>query len=171
MMSAEDSDTGRHENGHADDSGLQRAARVCQEPVLGVEIVRTSVMAAGKLLYLSERDQPCSYEPSNQEAGPARRVCACMEKLWVVLVAKIDGLEEAVTQILDNHRDALSQVWNHRQTGEELHTMWKDSRVLQELEGLLAAVDNASVRGAKRKRDRDEEDAVAQENSQSLEIS
>ena len=161
-----DSDAGRHDSGNADELGLSRArTRVsractrCRSRKDKCDGGRPSCAAC-----LSS-NQHCSYEPSTKKRGLPEGYVRGLEKLWAVLIAKIDGLEDTVAQILEDHRDTLLQAWNHRQSGEELHSMWKDSRVLQELENLLAALDSTSTRGIKRKRDRDDDDAALQESS------
>ena len=168
-MSAEDSDFGRHENGIPDDLALSRtrtrvsrACTRCRSRKDKCDGARPSCAAC------RASNQPCSYEPSTKKRGLPEGYVRGLEKLWAVLIAKIDGIEDAVAQILEDHKDTILQVWNHRQTGEELHSMWKDSRVLQELETLLAALENAPAYGTKRKRDRDEDDTTPPDDSPDL---
>lgn len=163
-MSAEDSDYGRHENGNTDEHGhsrtrtrVSRACTRCRTRKDKCDGARPSCAAC------RSSKQPCSYEPSTKKRGLPEGYVRGLEKLWALLVAKIDGLEVTVAQILDDHRDTLLQAWNHRQLGEELHSMWKDSRVLQELETLLSALDNVPAHGTKRKRAKDEDDATSEE--------
>ena len=170
-MSAEDSDFGRHENGNIDEHGLSRtrtrvsrACTRCRSRKDKCDGARPSCAAC------LNSDQPCSYEPTTKKRGLPEGYVRGLEKLWAVLVSKIDGLEDTVAQILEEHRDTLLQAWNHRQTGEELHSMWKDSRVLQELETLLSALENVPVHGTKRKRDKDEDDATLEEASPDLQL-
>lgn len=170
-MSAEDSEFGRHENGNIDEHGLSRtrsrvsrACTRCRSRKDKCDGARPSCAAC-----LSS-SQPCSYEPSTKKRGLPEGYVRGLEKLWAVLVSKIDGLADTVAEILEEHRDTLLQAWNHRQTGEELHSMWKDSRVLQELETLLSALENVPVHGTKRKRDKDEDDAALEEASPDLQL-
>jgi hypothetical protein len=78
-----------------------------------------------------------------------------LEKLWAVSIGTIQGLEDAVTSIIA--RQELLEIWNHETVGEDLHSMWKESGVLQELEGMLSRLESSdSSAGVKRKREKDE---------------
>lgn len=78
-----------------------------------------------------------------------------LEKLWAISIGKIQGLEEAVTSIIAQKE--LLEIWNHETVGEELHSMWKESDVLQELEGMLSRLESAdSSSSVKKKREKDE---------------
>jgi hypothetical protein len=78
-----------------------------------------------------------------------------LEKLWAVSIGKIQGLEDAVTSIIAQQE--LLEIWNHETVGEDLHSMWKESGVLQELEGMLSRLESAeSSSSVKRKREKDE---------------
>jgi hypothetical protein len=77
-----------------------------------------------------------------------------LEKLWAVSIGTIQGLEDAVTSIIA--RQELLEIWNHETVGEDLHSMWKESGVLQELEGMLSRLESSdSSAGVKRKREKD----------------
>ena len=160
MMSAEDSDFGRHVNGNIDEHGLagtrSRVSRACTRCRSRKDKCDGALPSCAACLSSS---QPCSYEPSTKKRGLPEGYVRGLEKLWAVLVSKIDGLEDTVAEILEQHRDTLLQAWNHRQTGEELHSVWKDSRVLQELETLLSALENVPAHKTKRKRDKNEDGA------------
>jgi hypothetical protein len=78
-----------------------------------------------------------------------------LEKLWAVSFSKIEGLEDAVTSIIA--QQDLLDIWNHETVGEDLHSMWKESGVLQELEGMLSRLESAdSSSSVKKKREKDE---------------
>ena len=70
-------------------------------------------------------------------------------------MGKIQGLEDAVTSIIAQQE--LPEIWNHETVGEDLHSMWKESSVLQELEGMLSRLESAdSSSSTKRKREKDD---------------
>jgi len=81
-----------------------------------------------------------------------------MEKLWAVLIRKVRGLEDMVSRVVSENQEELLRAWNHHGDGEDLHTVWKESKILQELEGLLARLDQTSSTGVKRKREREDEE-------------
>lgn len=105
-------------------------------------------------------DQPCSYDTATKKRGLPEGYVRAVEKLWAVTFTRVPGLEDALLQMLQQDRDLLANIWNHREIGEELHTRWKDSRMFQELETFLASVDHSAAAGSKRKRERDEEDEL-----------
>ena len=78
-----------------------------------------------------------------------------LEKLWVVCLGKIEGLEDAVISLTSEDTDVF-QAWNQDTVAEHLHTSWKDSRILTSLEGLLAAAEKESHVGVKRSHQGDE---------------
>ena len=87
-----------------------------------------------------------------------------LEKLWAVSIGKIQGLEDAVTSIIAQQE--LLAIWNHEIVGEDLHSTWKESGVLQELEGMLSPLESAdSSSDIKRKRERGEITADEMANS------
>jgi Fungal specific transcription factor domain len=82
-----------------------------------------------------------------------------LEKLWALCMGKIDGLEEAVVELMQ-HQDEIKTIWNHETVGEELHGSWKESSVLNELVGLLSKLEaTAHESVGKRKRERDGSDS------------
>lgn len=103
-------------------------------------------------------DQPCSYDTATKKRGLPEGYVRAVEKLWAVSFARIEGLEKTLLEMLQQDRDSLSSIWNHREMGDELHSRWKDSQVYQELETFLAGVDSAASTGSKRKREKDDED-------------
>ncbi|EXJ63920.1 hypothetical protein A1O7_00255 [Cladophialophora yegresii CBS 114405] len=79
-----------------------------------------------------------------------------MEKLWAVMLQKVDGLDKAVRRVVEEREDELLHIWNHQKFGDELHTFWKDSSVLTDLEKLLSRIDHGPQQDLKRKRDRED---------------
>ena len=84
-----------------------------------------------------------------------------MEKLWAVMLQKINGLDNTVSRVVVEHQQDLLRLWNHHKHGEALHATWKDSKVLSELEKLLSQLDQTASNDLKRKRDRDDQDNIA----------
>lgn len=78
-----------------------------------------------------------------------------MEKLWAVMVRKIPGLDDAVRKVVSENEEELSRIWNHHKHGDDLHTIWKESSVLSELERLLSRLEQSTTPDHKRKRDRE----------------
>lgn len=76
-----------------------------------------------------------------------------MEKLWAVMIQKIKGLDSTVEQVINKDQEELISIWNHQQHGEDLHITWKESKILAELEKLLAQLDQSASNELKRKRD------------------
>jgi hypothetical protein len=105
----------------------------------------------------------CSYEASTKKRGLPEGYVRGLEKLWTVLIHKIEGIEDVVAQIFNDDREALLQTWNDKSAGEALHIQWKESRVLQELETFLSALDAGALSAGKRKRDTNEDDATTQQ--------
>ncbi|RMD39291.1 hypothetical protein DV735_g5834, partial [Chaetothyriales sp. CBS 134920] len=81
-----------------------------------------------------------------------------LEKLFSVLMVKLDGFEEAVVGLLSDEKDDLTRVWNHQTYGDQLHQTWKESNILHHLEDILAAVEPSHPAGHKRKREQGGED-------------
>ncbi|RMZ84106.1 hypothetical protein DV738_g513, partial [Chaetothyriales sp. CBS 135597] len=81
----------------------------------------------------------CTYEPSTKKRGLPEGYVRGLEKLYSVLMAKLDGFEEAVVGLLSDEKDDLTRVWNHQTYGDQLHQTWKESNILQHLEVILAA--------------------------------
>lgn len=77
--------------------------------------------------------------------------------MWAVLIQKIDCLEDTVAQVILDNQQELLKVWNHHQIGDDLHSKWKESKVLQELENLLSGLDSAYDLNPKRKREQEDE--------------
>jgi hypothetical protein len=99
--------------------------------------------------------QVCLYDPSTKKRGLPEGYVRGLEKLWAVSIGKIQGLEDAVTSIITQQE--LLEIWNHETVGEDLHSMWKESSVLQELEGMLSRLESAdSSSGVKKKREKDD---------------
>jgi hypothetical protein len=103
-------------------------------------------------------EQQCSYDPTTKKRGLPEGYVRAVEKLWAVTFSKIPDLEDHLVIMLQQDRETLADIWNHRDIGEELHSRWKDSTVFQELESFLASLaDTSSAVGSKRKRDRDDD--------------
>ena len=157
MMSLEDA------NGHIDDESrvrtrVSRACTRCRSRKDKCDGLRPSCSTCVN----ADVPQSCTYEPSTKKRGLPEGYVRGLEKLNSLLIARVDGLEQAVVQILRDEKESLARVWNHRVTGEELHTRWKESSILHELETLLGTLDSGSGAGNKRKRERDEEEDRAQ---------
>ena len=80
------------------------------------------------------------------------------------MLQKVDGLDNAVRQVIDHHEEELLRIWNHHKHGDDLHSTWKESTVLGDLERLLSQVDN-TLPDLKRKRDRDDGETVLPSNN------
>ena len=78
-----------------------------------------------------------------------------LEKLWAVTLQKVEGLDNAVRRVVNDNEDELLRIWNHHHLGDALHSSWKESSVLAELEKLLSRVEHAPLE-LKRKRDGDD---------------
>lgn len=105
-------------------------------------------------------DQPCSYDQATKKRGLPEGYVRAVEKLWAVTFTRIPGLEDALLQTLNQDRDLLTTIWNHREVGEDLHARWKDSRIFQELETFLNNVDRSTATGTKRKREKEDDDEL-----------
>lgn len=81
-----------------------------------------------------------------------------MEKLWAVMVQKVDGLDDTVRRVMAENEEDLLRIWNHHKCGDDLHTAWKESIILSELERFLSRVDQHSGPDLKRKRDQANDD-------------
>ncbi len=103
--------------------------------------------------------QPCLYVAATKKRGLPEGYVRGLEKLWAVMLQKVDGLDNAVQQVVTEHEEELLRVWNHPKHGDELHTAWKESSVLGDLERLLSGMDHTPV-DLKRKRDREDSDAA-----------
>src|SRR5271156_4960808 len=110
----------------------------------------------------------CSYEQTTKKRGLPEGYVRGLEKLWALSMGKISGLEDAVSQITDQHHQELLELWNHDVTGDELHTIWKESKVLNELEYLLSGLERDAPTGSKRKRDKDDEGDTSESQPSSL---
>ncbi|KIX02096.1 uncharacterized protein Z518_08035 [Rhinocladiella mackenziei CBS 650.93] len=109
--------------------------------------------------------QPCSYVAGIKKRGLPEGYVRGMEKLWAVMIQKVHGLDDTVRQVVNDSEEELVRIWNHYKHGNDLHTAWKESRVLSELERLLSRVDQGPALDLKRKRDReDDEDATNSSN-------
>ncbi|RMZ86731.1 hypothetical protein DV736_g6046, partial [Chaetothyriales sp. CBS 134916] len=100
----------------------------------------------------------CAYEPPTKKRGLQEGYVRGLEKLYSVLMMRVEGFEETVVQLLSDERDALTRVWNHKTHGDSLHQAWKESSIMQQLEVLLAAVEHPHAAGNKRKRDQDDDE-------------
>ncbi|KAJ9608144.1 hypothetical protein H2200_007132 [Cladophialophora chaetospira] len=103
--------------------------------------------------------QRCVYVAATKKRGLPEGYVRGLEKLWVVMLQKVGGLDNAVQRVVTENEEELLRIWNHQKHGEELHTAWKDSSVLGDLERLLSRMDHTPV-DLKRKRDKDDGDAV-----------
>lgn len=101
--------------------------------------------------------QPCVYVAGNKKRGLPEGYVRGLEKLWAVMGQKIHGLDEAVRRVMTENEEELVRVWNHHKYGDELHTAWKESNVLSELEKLLARLEQQSPSDLKRKREREDD--------------
>ena len=107
--------------------------------------------------------QPCLYVTATKKRGLPEGYVRGLEKLWAVVLHKVDGLDNVVQRVIDEHEEELLRMWNHPRLGNDLHTSWKDSSVLGDLERLLSRLDNAPI-DLKRKRDREDSETVPQSN-------
>ena len=85
----------------------------------------------------------CNYDPNTKKRGLPEGFVRGMEKLWALAISKVDGLEPAMSEILQD-KAQLAQLWNHEIAGEELHERWKSSQVLRSLEELLSGLESGS---------------------------
>jgi hypothetical protein len=94
---------------------------------------------------------PCVYVAAGKKRGLPEGYVRGLEKLWAVMLLKVNGLSDAIHAVTAvDHEEDLLRIWNHPKAGEELHTMWKESSVLTDLDRLLNKLDSG---GHKRKRD------------------
>ncbi|KIW73751.1 hypothetical protein PV04_01844 [Phialophora macrospora] len=104
--------------------------------------------------------QPCIYLAATKKRGLPEGYVRGLEKLWAVMLQKVDGLDTAVRHVVETHEDELLHIWNHQRFGDELHTAWKDSSVLADLEKLLSRMDHSPQLDLKRKRDREDSETL-----------
>lgn len=76
-----------------------------------------------------------------------------MEKLWAVMIQKIQGMDSTVERIMNDNQEELVNMWNHQKHGDDLHAAWKESKILAGLEKLLSRLDQSSSSDLKRKRE------------------
>jgi hypothetical protein len=99
----------------------------------------------------------CVYDQQSKKRGLPEGYVRGLEKLWALSVIKIDGLEDAIRQI--GSQEQNFNLWSNDSSGEVLHSRWKDSGVLRELESMLARTDQ-DTNPKKRKRDNEEDVSV-----------
>jgi hypothetical protein len=93
----------------------------------------------------------CSYDPVSKKRGLPEGYVRGLEKLWALAIVKINGLEDAIRQIASQPQNV--HHWGQETSGEVLHTRWKESGILKELEHMLSQTDvEASKSRNKRKR-------------------
>lgn len=93
----------------------------------------------------------CSYEPSTKKRGLPEGYVRGLEKLFALCIGKIDGFDEAISATTKDNFGELSRIWNQDTFGEDLHRVWKESRILSEFEILLSSSEKESTAGSKRK--------------------
>ncbi|KAK6376481.1 hypothetical protein LTS17_007076 [Exophiala oligosperma] len=99
--------------------------------------------------------QLCLYVAGNKKRGLPEGYVRGIEKLWALMLQKISGLDDSVRQVMLENEDELLRIWNHPKYGDNLHTVWKESGILSNLERLLSQVEQ---RAPVLKRKRNEED-------------
>lgn len=97
----------------------------------------------------------CVYDQQSKKRGLPEGYVRGLEKLWALSVMRINGLEDAIRHIASQEQNF--NLWSHDASGEVLHSKWKDSGVLRELEAMLARTDQDNNANRKRKRDNEEE--------------
>ncbi|KAH0843496.1 hypothetical protein AYO21_07229 [Fonsecaea monophora] len=97
--------------------------------------------------------QSCVYVAGTKRRGLQEGYVRGLEKLWAVMLQKVHGLDDAVQQVVRRNEQELLRIWNHQKLGDGLHTTWKESNVLTELEKLLSHLEHSSSIHPKRKRD------------------
>ena len=98
----------------------------------------------------------CLYDPSTKKRGLPEGYVRGLEKLWALSIGKVDGLEDVVSQLMVRYQQELLDLWNHDAIGEDLHTSWKESKILHELEGLLSKLESIDSSTLKRKRENED---------------
>lgn len=98
------------------------------------------------------------YLAANKKRGLPEGYVRGLEKLWAIILQKVEGLEDTTQRIITGNEDELLRIWNHHRHGEDLHKIWKESSVLSELERLLSRLEEHSASNLKRKRDRDDDE-------------
>ncbi|OAL27169.1 hypothetical protein AYO22_03800 [Fonsecaea multimorphosa] len=73
------------------------------------------------------------------------------------MLQKVHGLDGAVQRVVNQNEEELVRIWNHQKFGDDLHTAWKESNVLTELEKLLSRLEHGPSIHQKRKREDDNE--------------
>ncbi|OAP58184.1 hypothetical protein AYL99_07274 [Fonsecaea erecta] len=106
--------------------------------------------------------QPCLYVAANKKRGLPEGYVRGLEKLWAVMLRKVHGLDDTVQLVVNQNEEELVRIWNHQKFGDELHTAWKESKVLTELEKLLSRLEHAPSIHHKRKRDSEDGNEPAQ---------
>ncbi|EXJ88994.1 hypothetical protein A1O3_02058 [Capronia epimyces CBS 606.96] len=101
--------------------------------------------------------QPCLYVAGTKKRGLPEGYVRGLEKLWAVMVQKIHGLDDTVRRVMEENEEELLRVWNHHKYGDDLHTAWKESSVLSELDKLLSRLEQHSQPNPKRKREREDD--------------
>ncbi|KAK5045674.1 hypothetical protein LTR84_009043 [Exophiala bonariae] len=97
--------------------------------------------------------QTCLYLPASKKRGLPEGYVRGMEKLWAVMIQKIQGLDDTVERIMNDNQEELLHLWNHQRHGDDLHLGWKESKILAALEKVLSQLDQTSSSDLKRKRD------------------
>ncbi|OQV02743.1 Fungal Zn2-Cys6 binuclear cluster domain-containing protein [Cladophialophora immunda] len=106
--------------------------------------------------------QPCLYVAGNKKRGLPEGYVRGLEKLWAVMLQKVDGLDDTVRRVVNQNEEELLQIWNHQKIGDDLHTAWKESNVLADLEKLLSRLEHGPTIHQKRKRDCEDDNEAAQ---------
>ncbi|EXJ72941.1 uncharacterized protein A1O5_04090 [Cladophialophora psammophila CBS 110553] len=106
--------------------------------------------------------QPCLYVAGSKKRGLPEGYVRGLEKLWAVMLQKVQGLDATVRLVVNQNEDELLRIWNHHKLGDDLHTAWKESNVLPELEKLLSRLEHSPSIHQKRKRDCEDDAEAAQ---------
>lgn len=143
--------TGDAQDGAAKRKRVSRACDRCRtkkDKCNGQRPACSACIAAGQI---------CLYDPSTKKRGLPEGYVRGLEKLWALCIDKVQGLEDVVSCMIEEHNQDLLDIWNHETIGENLHATWKDSKILHELEAILSRLESDSSLNLKKTREKEED--------------
>ncbi|OKL58497.1 hypothetical protein UA08_06290 [Talaromyces atroroseus] len=116
--------------------------------------------------------QTCSYDPNARKRGLPEGYVRGLEKLWALSICNIEGFEETMLALIGatdrskGRRDRLMQLWTDEAASDNLHDVWKTSRLWGALEKMLSPGDIDSQSPAKRPREEEDDGSYLGASSQ-----
>lgn len=117
--------------------------------------------------------QTCSYDPNARKRGLPEGYVRGLEKLWALSICNVEGFEDAMLTMLgatdrsSGRRDRMMQLWTDEGASDNLHELWKTSRLCRALEKMLSPADSEHTQSpAKRQREDDDNDTYYGSSSQ-----